>query len=261
MLPAPAPVPGGPQPWGQPAPTAPAERNGSPWIVAFTIGISLVVVALVAVGLRAAAGRDRTEQVTEVPARRDTPQPGPSTTTAGGSSTTTTVRGSTGTTVPGGTGTTVAPPDLVTPRIRFTELDGDFEVTVPRSWINEPTPLPDQAQWVPLAAIPGGGLGRTDFRFNVRWAPSERCTLEACAAGVLDAIKATFPGIQPVTSTDTIGGIPAIRIEATRDEQRLVAWVVVKGDRLWVPQMRGPIAEFDLMVPVLRAVVATMSFG
>lgn len=246
--------------------------------MALTIGLAVLVVGLVALGLRAAAGRSPSEQVTEVPARRDIVPPpssagpstsnpsfsptttpttpgSPSTTTPGGSGTTT--PGSTSTTVPGGTAT----PDLVTPRIKFTELDGKFEVTVPRSWINEPSAQVDQAQWVPLAPAPNGGLGKTDFLFAVRWGPSEGCKLEQCAAVVVDRMKTTYPGIIPATTADTLGGLPAIRIDATFSNTRLVAWIVVKGDRFWVPQMRGPVDDFDVVFTVLRTVVATMSFG
>jgi hypothetical protein len=243
--------------------------------VASTIGVALLVVVLVAVGLRAAAGRARSDQVTEVPARRDIVPPSssaspsttspvsPSTTARGGTSTT--VPGGSGTTLPGSAGTTVpgsaGTPDLATPRIKFTELDGRFEVTVPRSWINEPVAQADQAQWVVLAPAPTGGLGRSEFRFSVRWGPSDGCALERCAAAVIDRMKTTYPGILPVTTTETLAGTPAIRIEAVFGSERLVAWIVVKGDRFWVPQMRGPVDEFDALATVLKAVVATMSFG
>lgn len=277
----PAPVPAGPAPWGQPGPgPAPVDASkGSPWIVALTIGLAVLVVGLVALGLRAAAGRSPSAQVTEVPARRDIVPPpssaGPSTSNPSFSPTTTptTVPGSSstttpGTTTPGGTGTTgttvpggAATPDLVTPRLKFTELDGRFEVTVPRSWVNEPSAQVDQAQWVPLAPAPAGGLGKTDFLFAVRWGPSEGCKLEQCAAVVVDRMKTTYPGIIPTTTADTLGGLPAIRIDATFSNTRLVAWIVVKGDRFWVPQMRGPVDDFDVVLTVLRTVVATMSFG
>lgn len=236
--------------------------------MALTIALAVVVVGLVAIGLRAAAGRTRGDEVTEVPARRDVVPPNnnasPSTSNpqTAPSTTATTLPGSTGTTAPGGTGgATATPPDLLTPRIKFTELDGRFEVTVPRSWVNEPNARSDQAHWVPLAPTPSGGLGRTEFLFSVHWGPSQGCALERCASDVVDRMKVVYPTIISTTTEDSIGALRAIRIDATLGDERLMAWVVVKGDRYWVPQMRGPSDEFELAVPVLRSVVATMSFG
>jgi hypothetical protein len=237
--------------------------------VALTIGLAVVVLALVALGLRAAGGRDSSGDPVEVEARRDVVPPtttaagsAPSTTAPGASPSTTVPGASPSTTVPGSTATT--PPtsiDLATPKIQVTDADGRFGVTVPRTWLNVPTSEPDQDQWVPLVPLPTGELGRTDYVFAVRWAPSAGCTLETCTTKVVDNLKTAFPGVAPVTTPDRIGSLGAIRIEASTPTQRLVAWVVVEGDRYWVPQLRGPPAQFDAFLAVAGPVVATMTFG
>jgi len=233
-------------------------------VVVLTIGLAVVVLALVAVGLRVAAGRSSSTDVVEVPARRGGattptsrfPNTSPSTTSSAGSSSTSVPAGGTS-----GTATTLPKVDTQTPRIKFSDADGRFDVVVPRTWLNLPTPLPDQNQWEPLAQQADGSLVETKYLFAVRWVASAGCALDRCAAQVVDRLKATFPGIDPTTAADTVGSLAAIRIEAATADQRLVAWVVVQGDRYWVPQLRGPPADFDAMLAVVQPVVQAMSFG
>jgi len=246
-------VPWGQAPWAQPLSAGPAqERQGSPWLVVLTVGLALLVLALVAVGLRAAGGRTRDGEVVEVPARRDAP---PTTSVPRSASPSTTT--------PSVTVPQASPPariDTDTPRRKATDIDGRFEITVPRTWANLPTPLEDQNQWVPYVPGPNGDLVTSELTFVVRWSPTEGCTLERCAEVIIDRVKTTYAGVTVTTASDTVGGLPAVRIEATTPDQRLVAWVVVKGDRYWVPQLRGPPAEFDEVLAVASPVVASMSF-
>jgi len=258
MLPAPV----GPPVWNQPGAVAapPAERTGSPWVVVLTVALAAIVLSLVAVGLRASAGRNTSADVVEVPARPGVVPPStrliPSTT---GPSV---FPSSPSTTTPGGTtGTTVPAANPITPRLKVSDADGRFEVTVPRTWVNTPAGQPDQTQWVPFVQQPNGDFVPTEFVFAVRWEASDGCAVEQCAVKVVERMKTTSPGISPTTTPDTVGGQQAIRIEAATTSQRLVAWVVVEGDRFWVPQLRGPPAEFDIVLTVVKAVVATMSFG
>jgi len=95
----------------------------------------------------------------------------------------------------------------------------------------------------------------------VRWVASAGCALERCAGQVVDRLKAVFPGISPTTTSESVGGLPAVRIDASTGDQRLVAWVVVQGDRYWVPQLRGPPDGFDAVLAVAQPVVQGMSFG
>ena len=213
------------------------------------------MLALVAFGLRAAAGRSRSDQVVETPARRDV---GP--TTSGPSPSTTSPSATPSTTAPRGSATTPQVVDPITPRLKVSDADGRFTVTVPRTWVNDPAALSDQTQWVPFVQQASGEFTQSEFIFAVRWGDSQGCALERCAATVVDRLKSTYPGVTPTTTPDTVGSLPAIRIEAAAGDQRLAAWVVVKGDRYWVPQMRGPAAQFDVVYQVVRDVVATMTF-
>lgn len=252
-------------PWGPPVPALPvvAKPAGGPWIVVLTLALAAVVLAVVGVALWLASGSTGDAGVVDIPARRDTiaPSTSPTITTP---TTVTPVTPRTTTTVP----TTAAPSlatlprlDTMTPRITVNDADGRFRVTIPRNWGNLPTPLTDQNVWVPVVQLSSGELIDSDFLFVVRWAPADGCTLELCTAAVLERLKTVYPTITATTASDMIGGKKAIRIEATAADQRLVAWVVVEGDRYWVPQLRGPITTFDATLAVVRTVVAGMSFG
>jgi len=226
-----------------------------------TVGLAVLVLILVAVGLRAAGGRTTSTDIVEVPARRDSVVPTsdpsrltPSTSAPVSPSTTDPTGGA-------GTSTTLPKVDTVTPRVKVSDADGRFGIVVPRTWLNLPTSMPDQNQWEPLAQQPNGTLVETQFLFAVRWAASGGCSVDRCAAEVVDRLKAAFPGVDPTTAPDSIGGLQAVRIEAATTTQRLVAWVVVKGDRYWVPQLRGPPDEFDPVLAVVQPVVQAMSFG
>jgi len=251
-------VPAAWDPAGAPEPA----RTSNPWLVVLTVGLAVVVLVLVAVGLRAAGGRNRSGDVVEVPARRDSVPP---TTDPSSASPSTRIPGSSSTTAPAtgtrGTSTTVPKLDTATPRIRVTDTEGRFGVTVPRTWLNLPALVPDQNQWVPLAQLPTGELGRSPFTFVVRWAASDGCALEACADQVVNRLMSNSALIANTSVTERIGGRPAIRIDAATAAERVVAWVVVEGDRVWIPQLRGPATDFDTALAVVRPVVASMSFG
>ena len=229
--------------------------------MALTLGLAALILGLVVVGLRAAAGPSPSTEAIEVPARPGMPtspptSSGPPTTGPGGASPSTAVPP----TGAGGTGTSIPKIDTETPRVRVSDLDGRFEVTVPRTWLNLPTLQPDENQWVPIVQRPGGEVEQSELTFAVRWAAADGCTLDRCAADVLARMRTNFPSVNPVTSPDTVGGLPALRIEVSTPDERLVAWVVVKGDRYWVPQLRGPIADFEAVLAVVRPVVTSMSF-
>lgn len=263
MPPAPAPtgLPPSPQsPWGAAGyagsggPVA-EPAQGNPWVVALTIGLAVLVLALVALGLRAAAGRNDTADVVEVPARRS---PVPSTTP----STSNRAPTSPSTSVPGGGSTTSVPKlDTTNPKVTVNDKDGRFQVTVPRTWLNVPTTSLDQNQWQVLGQLPDGELAPTSFTFAVRWEASDGCTLEQCTQKVLQRIDALYPGVNTATTSEKIGAEPSTRLDATTGDQRVVAWIVVKGDRYWVAQLRGPAQGFDEMLTVVLPIVATMSFG
>ncbi len=222
-------------------------------MVLLTVGLAVLVLAMVAVGLRVGAGAPPSDEVLEVdPITGKTVPPGGAVTRPSSSTTTS---------VPGATTTIVPPVDVTTPKIKVADADGRFTVTVPRTWLNVPTAQPDQNQWVPMAQLASGELGQTDYVFAVRWAATAGCDLERCANEVVEPLKAANPRITPVTTPDKVGGLPAIRIEVTVGDRRLVAWVVVQGDRYWVPQLRGPPEQFDLVLAVVRPVVDSMSFG
>ena len=250
--------PWGHEPWAAGPPAAPEAKAGSPWLVLLTVALAVVILAVAGIAIRAAAGRSRTDQVVEVPPRRE---PLPSTSVPRRSSPSTTAP-STPTTPTTGAGATPAPKlDAVTPRLKVTDLDGRFDITVPRAWLSVPTEAADQLQWVPFVERPTGEVETSGLTFAVRWADSDGCTLEQCAGVVLDRVTASTPGVSPTATPTTVGGQPAVRIEATAAGQRLVAWVVVKGDRYWVPQLRGGLDDFDMVLAVAEVVVASMSFG
>jgi hypothetical protein len=239
-------APGGPPPEDQPP---------NSWLVVLTIGLAALVLAMVVIGLQLVGGRAATTAVVEVPPRGVAAAPtnlAPATTGAPGSPTTT---------VPGATSTTLPKVDTTTLRVKVTDPDGRFEVTVPRSWVNLPTPLPDENQWEPTAQKDDGSLVDTPFLFGVRWAPAEGCALADCATQVVNRFKAANAGADPVLVDDTVGRLPAKRFDVTVGAQRFVAWIVAKGDRYWVPQLRGPTDTFEAQLAVVVRVVAAMSFS
>lgn len=241
-----------------------ARAVGSPWVVVLTLGLAAVVLAVVVAGLWLGRGQTDEPAVVDIPARRDTAaqRTVPPTSTPATSAppatrgTATTVP----TTAPGGL-SLLPRVDTITPRVKVNDADGRFQITVPRTWGNLPTPVPDQNVWVPSIQTGTGELTDSDFLFVVRWAPALGCTLERCAEAVLERLKTVYPTIKATTSPDLIGGELAVRIDATAEDQRVVAWVVVKGDRYWVPQLRGPIDTFDPTLAVVQPIVGAMSFG
>jgi len=152
--------------------------------------------------------------------------------------------------------------DTTTPKLKVTDLDGRFEVTVPRTWLSVPSMTPDSVVWQPLSQDANGTTSPSGFQFSVRWAPSGGCELEKCAeVKVADALKLKEPALSIKTSPDRVGDQPAVRLETSRGDQRLTAWVVVVGDRYWVPQLAGPAEKFDQLLADAQPVLATMSFG
>jgi hypothetical protein len=108
---------------------------------------------------------------------------------------------------------------------------------------------------------PNASLVMIGFTFGVRWAPTEGCTLAVCAGRVLEALKATSPGIVTTPKADSAGGLDAVRLEQDTPDERLAAWVVVKGDRSWAMLFHGPTGGFDDVLADVRPIVASMAFG
>ena len=223
------------------------------------IGVAIVLLALVAVGLRAAGGRTRTNEVVEVPARLDPP---PSTTTPGSTpSPSTTQPGGTAGTRPGTPGSATTKLDTTTPKVKVTDVDGRFEVTVPRSWVSLPGIVPDSMAWQLFVQDVDGEPLQTEFQFVVKWFASGGCDLEQCAAEHVERLRRGQPALVVQASPDMVAGNPAVRLEASLPAQRVVDWVVVKDDRYWVVQLIGPLDGFEEVLSEVQPVLATMSFG
>ncbi len=255
-------------PWGhqpvpvQGAPLPPhAGRSGSAWLVVLPIGVAVVLLALVGLGLRAAGGRTPDPGTVEVPARADA-LPRTSTTTPGTSrgSSTTQPGGST-TTTPGTSGSPTPTLDTTTPRVKVADAEGRFDITVPRSWVSLPGVVPSSIAWQLFEQDAAGDPVRTEFQFIVAWFASDGCDLEACAAQQADRLTSGQPNVTVTKGQATVGGLPAVRLEAASADQRLVDWVVVKGDRYWVVQLVGPMDGFDDVLSTVQPALATMSFG
>ena len=256
-------------PWGQPpapiqgGPAAPSpERPGGAWLVVLPIGIAVVLLALVAFGLRAAGGRTETTKTVEVPSRID---PLPSTTsptsTAPGASPSTTRPGGPTTTTPDTSGTTTPTLDTTTPRVKVSDTDGRFDVTVPRSWVSLPGIVPDAIAWQLFEQDADGDPVQTEFQFVVAWFAAEGCSLDRCAAQQVDRMTAAQPTLSPKSTRVNVAGRPAVRLDAVLPPRRLVDWVVVEGDRYWVVHLIGPSTGFDEVLSAVQPVLATMSFG
>lgn len=224
------------------------------------IGVAVLLLGLVTFGLRAAGGRTRTSEVVEIPARID-PRP---TTTAPGPTTrgpSTTQPGGTTGTQPGPSAGATPKLDTTTPKVKVTDVDGRFEVTVPRSWVSLPGLVPDSMAWQLFVQDVDGEPLQTGFQFVVTWFASGGCDVERCAAEHVDRLKRGQPALAVTTTQDTVAGVPAVRLEASLPDQRVVDWVVVKGDRYWVVQLIGPVDGFEEVLSEVQPVLATMSFG
>ena len=227
--------------------------------------IAVLPLALTPGALRAAGGRSRTTETVEVPARpgrTTTTAPGttaPGTTAPSGSAPSTTRPGGATTTVPGTSGTPTL--DTSTPKVKVADLDGRFEITVPRSWVSLPGIATDTLAWQLFEQDPAGEPASTDFQFIVRWFPANGCPLERCAAEQVERLTRNQPALQVRTAPETVAGQPSVRLDAALPDQRLVDWVVLEGDRYWVLQLIGPPTGFDQVLAVVEPVLATMSFG
>lgn len=265
-----APNPGSPAPpWiqqpgtipypGHVSPASATKTSGSPWLVVLTVAVALTVLAVVAAGIAVAVGGSKAEPVKEIPSRLD---PLPSTTTVpAGPSTTAPSPGGTGTTVPGAPANGIPKLDTTTPKVKVTDTEGRFEITVPRSWVGLPGITPDSAQWRLFEQGADGSLGQTDFLFVVTWFPSNGCGLEACAAEHVDRLKLGRPSLTVTSNAASVGSRPAVRLDSSVTDQRLAGWVVVQDDRYWAMELVGPPDGFDALLPVVQSVLATMSFG
>jgi len=145
--------------------------------------------------------------------------------------------------------------------VQVADLDGRFEVTVPRSWVSLPGTTPDTLAWQLFERDALGDPVQTDFQFIVRWFDSGGCELEACAAEQAGRLTKAQPTLPIATTPTTVAGLDSLRLDASLPLQRLVDWVVVKGDRYWVVQLIGPPDGFDEMLASVQPVLATMSFS
>ncbi len=211
------------------------------------IGLAAVLLAFAGLGLWAAGGRGeaRTRSV-EVPARVDRPL-----------STTTTAPSAT-------TPRTSAPSpavDLTTPKVKVSDTDGRFDITVPRSWVSLIPATRDTIAWQLLEQDAAGDPVATGFQFIVGWFDSAGCDLDGCAAQQADRLASSQPGLAITTTQTTVAGLPGRQLDAATSDRRVVDWVVVQGDRYWVVQLIGPIDGFEDALAKVEPVVATMSFG
>ncbi len=268
--PGPPAVPGaqppcGANPWGQPPDVPPLRHRsaGSPWVVALTISLAVVVLAFVGVALWAAGRQSSGQGTIEVPSRL-VPLPSTSAPTTTLPSTGTQPAGPS-TTAPGSTGGPTTVLDTATPKVRMTDIDGRFGVTVPRSWVNVPADEPDTLQLRLFEQAVDGTVTPSDHLFVVRWFPSNGCALADCVAEHVSRLKSVNPTIRITSTADTVAGIPGARLDADLgarlNGQRLVGWVVVQDDRYWAMELVGPPAGFGDVLSVTDPVVATMSFG
>ena len=220
-------------------------------MVVLTIGLALLVLALAAVGLRLAGGRDRRQEVVDIPSRL---VPLPST-TAPATSVPSTPRPST--TVPPATITL----DTSTPKIKMSDADGRFAITVPRSWVNLPVIEPGTVQYRLFEQAADGSVAQTQFLFMVRWFDAKGCALAVCAAEHVLRLQAGRPAVVITRTPEAVAGRPGVRLDSSLPDQRLAGWLVVEGDRYWVMELIGPQAGFDQVLSVVRPVLASMSFG
>ncbi|MEJ7766020.1 MAG: hypothetical protein WKF86_11025, partial [Acidimicrobiales bacterium] len=174
------------------------------------IVLALTVLGLVTFAVRAAAGPKTALQTVEVPAR---PSPMPGASAPGG------------TPNPGQSTVRPGPPeppklDSSTPKVKVNDLDGRFDVTIPRGWLGIPTVVPDSVAWQPLGQDAQGRTIATDFRFIVRWFDSTGCELEQCAAEHVETLLAGDPRLMVKTKADSLAGRPAVRLDPVLVEGR-----------------------------------------
>ena len=220
-------------------------------MVVLTVGLALLVLAVAAVGLRLAGGRDRRQAVVDIPSRL---VPLPST-IAPATTVPSTLRPST--TVPPATITL----DTTTPKIKMTDADGRFAITVPRSWVNLPAIEPDTVQYRLFEQAADGSVEQSDFLFMVRWFDARGCALAICAGEHLLRLQAGRPSVVVNLTPEVVAGRQGVRLDSSLPDQRLAGWLVVQGNRYWAMELIGPQAGFDEVLSVVRAVLATMSFG
>ncbi len=219
-------------------------------MVVLTIGLAVLVLALAALGLRLAVGRDRRPEVVDTPSRL---VPLPST-TAPSTSVPRTVRPST--TAPPATTTL----DTSTPKITMTDADGRFAITVPRSWVNLPAIEPDTVQYRLFEQTADGSVEQSEFLFMVRWFDARGCALAICAGEHLLRLQGGRPSVVVTLAPEVVAGRQGVRLDSSLPGQRLAGWLVLQGDRYWAMELLGPQAGFDDVLSVVRPVLATMSF-
>jgi len=219
-------------------------------VVVLTIGLALLVLALAAVGLRVAVGRERRQEVVDIPSRL---VPLPPTTAPS-------------TSVPGPSPPSAVPSaaprlDTSTPKIKIIDADGRFSISVPRSWVNLPAIEPDTVQLRLFEQAADGSVAQTEFLFMVRWFDAKGCALDVCAAEHVLRLQAGRPAVVVTLTPEAVAGRQAVRLDSSRPGQRLAGWLVPNDDRYWVMELVGPQAGFDEVLSVVRPVLASMSFG
>lgn len=153
--------------------------------------------------------------------------------------------------------------DMAPPTVRIDDPAGQLELLVPVIWEGPTTPDPDVRQWrLPVRMFPpGSNLLLIGFNFTIYWGEPSGCDLGQCAARLVEALQSSGATLAPTLQSESLGGRPALRIDGSAADERVVAWVVVKDDRYWITMLAGPTGDFDEMLASVRPVLATMSFG
>ena len=143
---------------------------------------------------------------------------------------------------------------MTPPTVRVADPSGRFEMLVPNIWESTSSFAPDLREWkLPVRTFPPASqLLLIGFTFNVYWGEPSMCDLAQCAARLVEALQTSGATVASTLQTDVVGGEPALRIDAAALNERLTAWVVVKGDRYWVTLLSGPDADFDEMMVSVR---------
>jgi len=229
-------------------------------VVVLTVSLALVVLALAAVGLRVAGGRERRQEVKNIPSRlvplppttvpsTSVPAPAPPAPAQPAPS-------------PPATVPSTAPRlDTSTPKITMTDADGRFAITVPRSWVNLPVIEPGIVQFRLFEQAADGSVKQSEFIFMVRWFDAKGCALGVCAEEHLLRLQAGRPAVVFTVTPEAVAGRQGVRFDSSLPNQRLAGWLVPDDDRYWVMELVGPQAGFDQVLSVVRPVLASMSFG
>jgi len=216
-----------------------------------------LLVLLVTAGVLVVAGRDRTSarRTVEVPSNTLPSSGSPSTSAPaarpgfGSGSTPTSLRR-----------TPVTPVGPATTPLKITDVEGRFSISIPRAWETlAALDGTDTVGWVITQPGADGTPEASGLRFAVRWADSGGRDLAGCGDEVVARFTAANPGVRLDRTATTVNGRPAVRLDAAGSAQELTAWVVVQGDRYWVPQYARPLGTTDQARSQVEAALATFT--